>query len=257
MPAATGEISPDPLPEQLSEEPVNYTVRAQSRYDVQKWQEARFGMSVHEPAVCSLQSVKSTEALVSCAIRDSNNLYLQAIYLLISDYGTDTPYEQSSFSCYPEAAVRQSEGALLETVCTKDRGRCCCWMWLPGGEDTSPQRSLMRSTIVGRITHSSCNLGQQLRYGGMSMAAGVNPLAQNERTAVVSRMEFDFTIPKRDEARPIQFEMKVDISYEEECDPVKNGPEAEAACKERMRAELVKLLGAPPEMIEVLQVRPG
>lgn len=67
----------------------------------------------------------------------------------------------------------------------------------------------------------------------------------------------DFTVPERTEAKPIQFEMKVDINYEEVCDPVINGVEAEEQCKAQMQAELVGLLGAPLEMITVRSVRPG
>jgi len=252
----TGHIQADPLPQQLSGNPVQYTIRAQSRYDVREWREAQLTLSVQEPAKCLLRGVKSTEALVACSIQDANNLYLQALYFVISTYGSAPPLQRSSFSCYPGAVQRNYRGSVLEGDCTKTSYGCCCWVWVPGGSDLT-SRSLLGTIVVSRITTLGCGLEEQSRYTGISMAAGVNPLAANEQLAVVSKSQFEFTVPRRDDAKPIQFEMKVDINYDEECDPVRNGPDAEAKCREKMKKELQALLGAPEGMIEVYQVRPG
>lgn len=88
------------------------------------------------------------------------------------------------------------------------------------------------------------------------MASGINPTLANAPTFVVSDGLFEMTVPQKKEPKPIAFEMKVNINYEATCDPVRNGAAAEEKCKDDMKDELVNLLGAPSDMIQVTGVKP-
>merc|ERR1719253_1161155 len=101
-------------------------------------------------------------------------------------------------------------------------------------------------------TLGGCGMQQQQRYMFASMVRGVNPLLENEISAVVYTVGGevtlnDFTVPERPASVAVQFDMKIDIPYEQ-CE----GPEKEAACKQNMGGELQSILGAPADMIEIL-----
>jgi len=260
-----GQIRPDPPDQQLLAL-MSYTIKAQSVFDLQKAREVSLSLTVQEPGYCALQSIKSTEALLACTLHDANNFYNEAIYLLFFVYGAATPAPvSSSFSCYGDAAAPASEPApgILDFTCQRVGSECCCWLWVPGGSDRTERNVDISRSLTGRVsTSGQCGMSMAERYIFMTLAAGVNPLSDMQESGVVyaagdEAVIADFTVPERTEAKPIQFEMKVDINYEEVCDPVINGAEAEEQCKAQMQAELVALLGAPPEMITVRSVRPG
>eukprot|EP00928_Gymnodinium_smaydae_P082592 TRINITY_DN6590_c1_g7_i1.p1 TRINITY_DN6590_c1_g7~~TRINITY_DN6590_c1_g7_i1.p1 ORF type:complete len:3710 (+),score=739.71 TRINITY_DN6590_c1_g7_i1:1163-11131(+) len=258
--ATNGQLEPDPLPEQLSPVPSEYEITALSMFDESKSASTKLTISVQEPATCELQSIKSTEAVTSCTVHDTDNMYVQAVYLLISR-GADIAFEVSSFSaCYGDATPVAAQGdANLNFVCTGDAeaDSCCCWVWIPGGSDLTSRDVTTTSSFIGRVQASECNLLQSTKYDVMTMAAGVNPLDAENPPAVVWPRLFEFTVPQPPPDRPIQFRMRVNMVYEDECDPVRWGPEKEKACRDTMQQELVELLGAPPDMIEVTKVEPA
>jgi len=263
--AESGQVLPDPPDQQLLPL-MPYTIKAQSAFDLQKSREVILSLRVQEPGYCALQSIKSTEALLACTLHDANNFYNQAIYLLFFVYGSSNPAPvSSSFSCYGDAAAPAVEPApgILDFTCQQVGSDCCCWLWVPGGSETAERNVDISRSLTGRVsTSGQCGMNMAERYIFMTMATGVNPLRDMEESTVVyaageEAVIADFTVPERTEAKPIQFEMKVDINYEDVCDPVINGVEAEEQCKAQMQSELVGLLGAPAEMITVRSVRPG
>lgn len=122
--------------------------------------------------------------------------------------------------------------------------------------DEEGNRKLTPRVITGKILKSKCGLEQWGRYETYIMAAGTNPLMGDANVAVASATMFDFTMPIKPEPKPMQFEMTVDIDYDAECSP-EAGPEKPQQCKDNMQNELTSMLGAPPEMIVVKDLRPS
>lgn len=253
-----GGIYPSPRPSQVSV-PTEYTITAQSNYDVQGRQEVTHKLSVHVPGSCTVQSVKSTEAVVACTVQDAHNMHNDAMFLLIKEPGEDdAEILPSSFFCYPKTgSPPDGSGGNLYYSCDRAGASCCCHLWLPEKEaNADGSRNLNPLAIVARVRKDECDFVEQARYEVYSMAAGKNPLLADEPTAVADENLIEFTMPSPMAKEPIQFEMKVDIDYEENCGP-SAGPDAAQRCKDNMQKELVQLLGAPPDMIVVRDVRPA
>jgi len=262
QPCQSGSVMSDPLPEQLTAKN-EYTISSQSKFDVQGIQEVKMTLGVIEPAVCELVSVKSTEFVLSCAVQDADNFYVQAVYLLMQDTSILTTDDMSSteaFTCkdrpVPASVATPTSG--LQFTCMKEDPRCCCWMFLPKegmwNDAGETERNLDLRLLRARVKNDECGLEKFARYDIRSMASGTNPLVDDQREEVVSAEQFDISIPMKPESKPLQFEMKVDINYEENCSP-QAGPNKEQECKDNMQKELQNLLGAPAEMIEVTKVR--
>jgi hypothetical protein len=159
---STGDITPDPLPEATTEL-LTYAIRVQSVYAVPPMvRESQLELSVEEPAQCALQSVRSTDVLVSITMMDCNNLYNQAVYFLVADATQEPPAAvRESFPCYGQDRDRggdaNAELPVYPFVCTKEGSTCCCWLWLPGGSDTSSRDVGIPQTYTGRIPNGDCD----------------------------------------------------------------------------------------------------
>jgi len=259
-PDVLGQLTADPVPEQLSVVPVDYTIKAQSKFDVQKSATVGLSLSVHEPAYCELQNTKSVEVVVQCTVHDADNMYNQAIYVLVSK-GQDIAFEKESFSqCFGDASAAGSDPDNLVFTCVGsavDTSSCCCYLWLPQGSETDTRDVSSDTTLTARIKNNQCGVQEYTRYDVMTLAWGVNPLMDNEEASVVWSKMFDFTVPAKPPNKPVEFTMRVEIDYDEVCDPVKNGEAALQACKDGMKDELVGMLGAPPEMVVIKDVQPA
>jgi len=254
MSSERGGIRADPVPGALTPQG-DYIIKAQSKYDVAKSKQTQLKLSVEEPAQCSLASIKSTEALMTCTVHDANNLEMKAIYLLISPTSAD-PVEMlpSSFTCDGDAVQSGGSGIASEYTCSQTSdGRCCCWLYV---DDAAAPEFNSSRIITAAAKKSACNWQNYQRYEVMTMASGNNLMSANAPSSVVWDILYEFTVPEKKEPTPITFDLAVQISYEDTCDPVKNGPEAEQACKDAMRDELVAMLGTPADMITVLDVQP-
>jgi hypothetical protein len=252
LPRDTGELVGDPTPEQLAELPVEFSINAQSKHDALKFRSTNLLLSVVQPGYCQLASVKSTEASIRCSQQDANNMYNQAIYLVISQT-QGLSQEVSSFSCYGDAQTSPAAEAGEERnfVCkgSAQRDDCCCWFWLEGGTQTENRELGLLTWRTARVRAAECGLQSYIRYEVMTMAAGINPLEDESITSVIWDRVFDFTVPERGEDMPIQFTLVLDIPYEN-CDT----PEEEAKCGADLENELTEMLGAPEGMIRVIDI---
>jgi hypothetical protein len=255
-----GQVSAEPLPNQLSQK-TTYSITAQSNNDNEGTQTSDLSMTVNQPAICRLQSAKSTETVVSCLIQDAHNMYNNALYVLIQNSATNEPLEDptavSNFFCYPRPTEPPPTSANgLKFTCMKEAPLCCCWVFLPEPSTRDPHAD--PRVIAAKVFKNECGLEQFQRYDTFTMGAGTNPLqldaaGEPENVAVVHSEVFDFTMPVKPEPKPIQFEMAVNMDYEKECN---SDPGAAQRCKDNMQKELSAMLGAPSEMISVRDVRP-
>jgi len=254
-----GGIYPSPRPNQVSV-PTEYTLTAQSNYDIQGIQQVTHTLSVHSPGDCTLQSVKSTEAVVACTVQDAHNMRSDAMFLLIKDASSevDVELEPPSFFCYPKSGSPDpSGGGNLYYDCERQGPLCCCSLWLPEKQPNDDGSwNLNPQAIVARVRKDECDFTALARYELYAMAAGKNPLLNNADTLVASQILVEFTMPVRQDPEPMQFEIVIDINYNEVCSP-EVSPDAPQKCKDALQEELVRLLGIPPDMIVVRDIRPA
>merc|ERR1719215_174548 len=105
---------------------------------------------------------------MACTIQDASNFYNEAIYLSFQSYGNSAPTATpSTFTCYGDAEASSSSTAdisavSLEFLCTRKQNSCCCWLWIPGGEDRENRDLESSRTLTARVS----TIGQC----GMSMS---------------------------------------------------------------------------------------
>jgi hypothetical protein len=234
-------------PDNEADPPPTYEITVQSVNDNLKSRTAQLTLSVHGVGGCDTQSVKSTEVVMTCRIRDTNNFHAQVLYIM-----TDPPagYDEDSFFCYEPSKPETPGNRKLE--CKKQGEACCCFLHMG---NISP--NVTQSTLyTARLKSDQCGYAQSQSYQFATMIAGINPMQEDDAVKKLSEGMDDFLLPSGPEPVHIEFEMKIDMDYSR-CDPDVVGAEQAAQCKTNMESDLARLLDAPPGMIEVTGVREG